>query len=641
MPSKYLVSSKPNRVKNKRKDKSGKFTINKPIEVNLFLDKSETSHENVAKSDKNIHIKSEIKNQNNNDLILGEDNFITVIKSHEVNDEKQQLHNNSEDEIDKSKDGQISLIIKESSEQNTNPNIDQQKMATIDLTKSDEAIPDFDSDLSRNPLKPFLTKMEPKTNRKKTSISKMSRQEFSPITNISKKSFPSRNNSMREWKHNEAIKYQTYLKASGRLIYAYEKFDLVDVCQKLDKLSPVVYRLRETNKCIRDAITSIFYFLNFYKDFEEKILNNNTLNKYKDITKIRKHFQKNYSLKAIKLSLDDYENWLNINEECLSTPKSETDFSEMIQVMNDLEKEFMIFKNKTRGHDRKSVTAYFKPLQCQPLSNKRIPNTFNNSSDYVEYNDKSRERMSRLIRTPNSNKSLASDKIEQKLERVQSELNEKVTKEIKLNQQIVQLKDQVKGYKKILENNIYYLELKDTISNLSSAILNKSNIDIKQEEQNLLKPMFNESLREKIFTLEVDINNLQNKVDSTKLKLKDELRHSNEAYQIWLEYINLVKACKKMIPQSDKIMTCLKNAKMNTSNDLTKITKLQEISRKSKKSLENFGENLLNSNVFYTMTERNSPKSSNDSKSMKKSKKRNNSLKKIDKKPNKHRISCK
>ena len=96
-----------------------------------------------------------------------------------------------------------------------------------------------------------------------------------------------------------------------------------------------------------------------------------------------------------------------------------------------------------------------------------------------------------------------------------------------------------------------------------------------------------------------------------------------------------------MIPQSDKIMTCLKNAKMNTSNDLTKITKLQEISRKSKKSLENFGENLLNSNVFYTMTERNSPKSSNDSKSMKKSKKRNNSLKKIEEKPNKHRISCK
>ena len=96
-----------------------------------------------------------------------------------------------------------------------------------------------------------------------------------------------------------------------------------------------------------------------------------------------------------------------------------------------------------------------------------------------------------------------------------------------------------------------------------------------------------------------------------------------------------------MIPQSDKIMTCLKNAKMNTSNDLTKITKLQEISRKSKKSLENFGENLLNSNVFYTMTERNSPKSSNDSKSMKKSKKRNNSLKKIEEKPKKHRISCK
>ena len=62
--------------------------------------------------------------------------------------------------------------------------------------------------------------------------------------------------------------------------------------------------------------------------------------------------------------------------------------------------------------------------------------------------------------------------------------------------------------------------------------MNKSNIDIKQEEQNLLKPMFNESLREKIFTLEVDINNLQNKVDNTKLKLKDELRHSNEAYQI-------------------------------------------------------------------------------------------------------------
>ena len=205
----------------------------------------------------------------------------------------------------------------------------------------------------------------------------------------------------------------------------------------------------------------------------------------------------------------------------------------MIQVLNDLKKEFALFKNKVRGDNRKFVTAYFKPLQCQPLSNNKMSKTFNNSSDYVEYNDKSRKRMSKLIRSPNSNKSLASDKIELNLERVQSELNEKITKEKKLKQQIVQLKDEANGYKKILESNIYYLELKDTINNQFSAILsNKSNIDIKQEEQNLIKPMFNESLKKKILNLKVEINTLQNKVDYLQLKLKDEIRHSNEAYKI-------------------------------------------------------------------------------------------------------------
>ena len=85
---------------------------------------------------------------------------------------------------------------------------------------------------------------------------------------------------------------------------------------------------------------------------------------------------------------------------------------------------------------------------------------------------------------------------------------------------------------------------------------------------------------------------------------------------------------------------------MNTTNDLAKVNKLQDISRNSKKSLDNFGDDLYN-NVFYTMTSsRNSVKSSSDSKSMKKSNKRNSRNQMFLGKPKRHllnskKISCK
>jgi hypothetical protein len=133
-------------------------------------------------------------------------------------------------------------------------------------------------------------------------------------------------------------------------------------------------------------------------------------------------------------------------------------------------------------------------------------------------------------------------KLETKLQRFQHELGERVHSESRLQDQVRTLKTEGEAFKKLLENNEYYSELKDTISDISEAIFNASkNKQLKDEHQVLLKNLLNDSLCAKIDVLEKQAKDLEQDLTQLKQKLRDEIRRSHESYGMTRKYISTIK----------------------------------------------------------------------------------------------------
>lgn len=179
-------------------------------------------------------------------------------------------------------------------------------------------------------------------------------------------------------------------------------------------------------------------------------------------------------------------------------------------------------------------------------------------------------------------------KLETKLQRFQQELGDRVHSESRLQDQVKILKTEVEGLKKLLENNEYYTELKDTISDISEAIFNASkNKQLKDEHQTLLKNLLSDSLSAKIEVLEKQAKDLEQDLTQLKQKLKDEIRRSHEAYGITRKYISTIKNCAKMQKDFVDISDYINNAALDTGDDLDHIEHMQLLSTQNNNLVRN------------------------------------------------------
>ena len=327
------------------------------------------------------------------------------------------------------------------------------------------------------------------------------------------------------------------------------KFD--DVYIKLQQYDMLYARLQESNKCLKSAHMNIFYFLNTYKELEEKVKN------------IKNSELKNKvgSLKSINLSIDEFEDWITKNGELFNSINYMNDCEEIVKRIKSFDTEISNVRSQIIN-DQKLINSESKKTESKREQN-WLANTHDNINYGIRYRIDLSQQPSKVnsIQHPkdfseysknvksgeisknsgqNSTKSkLSPNKLEIRIDRLQSELAEKVQSESTLLSDNQKLKTELDSLKKLMENNKYYLEIKETISNISEAIFNSSvKHQIEVHHQAMLKSLIDESLSKKMQSLEEKSNLLQSSLEDVKHKLKDEVRRSQESYGIWRKYIS-------------------------------------------------------------------------------------------------------
>lgn len=242
-----------------------------------------------------------------------------------------------------------------------------------------------------------------------------------------------------------------------------------------------------------------------------------------------------------------------MNDDCLEMAGREIDSETIGQRINDLETAFASYhasiektygKTSTKTHTtRSSARGKLRNGGVVNLSNKADESIRSNSN--VRTNTKNNEPDS----FRKSSSKSPSKHADAKLKRLQDELNEKVNSEARLSEEVNLLKIELNGHKKLLSEKEYYYDLKETISNLFSALLsNKSDVKMKEDDQILLKSLFEEVKATSVKLKSYDSSDtdreklmLHSDIHKLKMKLKDEILHSQESYKISTEYIHMIK----------------------------------------------------------------------------------------------------
>ena len=89
--------------------------------------------------------------------------------------------------------------------------------------------------------------------------------------------------------------------------------------------------------------------------------------------------------------------------------------------------------------------------------------------------------------------------LESKVNSLENHMGGLLKSEAQLKGEIAKMKIERDGYKKLLEDNEYFTELQNTISNISSAILTNNSIgEIKFNHQIMLKDLINDDMKQRI-----------------------------------------------------------------------------------------------------------------------------------------------
>lgn len=225
VPGRYLTNMKRNKNKSK-------LTINKPVEVNLFLDGSEVSEERQPRPLFNINNSMNPEtSKTTEDIDIKQENAAETHKgSFNKSIEKSESKNKPSDGLTKTDNKKRSNFT--SIEQNTHPNMQSKSITKIDLSRANEE--NAEEINTTNPLKPFLSKVEPKTARADYSTSKSQFYDyFSPMSRFSKKFAPLSSQMLQDLQNRESQKERLLLKNTKKLFEAYEIYNPEDICNRV------------------------------------------------------------------------------------------------------------------------------------------------------------------------------------------------------------------------------------------------------------------------------------------------------------------------------------------------------------------------------------------------------------------------
>ena len=200
-------------------------------------------------------------------------------------------------------------------------------------------------------------------------------------------------------------------------------------------------------------------------------------------------------MKSVNLSIDEFEDWITKNEDLFSSLNYANEWEAIAARIKNFEAEISEIKANNISDNSFSKSAYKSPK-------KKEGNLFNNPHDYAFFGQKHQIDLSEVsskVNSANNSKDFSdnsrnakiaelsknsgrnstkgkksSNKLELRIERLQSELATKVQNESDLESENQKLKSELDGLKNLMKNDKYYQEIKGTISNISQAIFNSS-----------------------------------------------------------------------------------------------------------------------------------------------------------------------
>ena len=392
-------------------------------------------------------------------------------------------------------------------------------------------------------------------------------------------------------------RYDELMSKYERIFNAIDIFDSKNISDKISQMEQMYKRLELSNKYIQQAHKSMFLFLNMYKDFETKLIYNSYVRENHQIYSIWEKIYRDYENVSMHLSTDDsdiesediskswidsYQNWMSKNQSLLDSIDSSSEFADIQQRIN----QFNIEINKLRLGSTKPInksaisqinnietdskelidfsTYLFSNNFCEIEAPNITSSTKTNElpEDKIKINNKSNQSLLLNMCSQNLSENIdnysfssrkgtgipQNDKQENKLKLLETQVTDMMKNETKLKGDISRLRIERDNYKSMLQDNSYFNELTQTISNLGNCLLsNKAISDVKFNHQIIMKNLIDDGLSEKIKELDQKLTQLRSENEKLRDIWNEEIQSSREMYSIALKYSMLSKNLSSML----------------------------------------------------------------------------------------------
>jgi hypothetical protein len=153
-----------------------------------------------------------------------------------------------------------------------------------------------------------------------------------------------------------SAKYDSVMIKTQKLYEAYDNLEYENLDQRLQNLDQAFSKLKISTSLLQNANKMAFFFVNFYKDFESKILYSSKIDVESDIYKECQQLHKDYDFHALNFDFGEFEHAINGNQILINNYDPENDFNDIRAKLEVLNCEFLNHRNQETD-DLKNISA--------------------------------------------------------------------------------------------------------------------------------------------------------------------------------------------------------------------------------------------------------------------------------------------
>ena len=362
------------------------------------------------------------------------------------------------------------------------------------------------------------------------------------------------------------LKFDSLMITTQKLFNAFNDFDHTDLVDKINIFESVYKRFVKINQDFKASNKLSFFFLNFFKDFETKLVNPCSMLSKENLIQMIQQIYNDYNIQALDFNIEQSEEYM-----------SDVQTTNLIDSINDSTFENIrsrIFKLKDEIGQHNTVENAKSNIdeKTDRLSYKNNTESYlDQNSSYWQDDDwrtKSDDGSQFFINSKTYKES--GKELETKLAMLEKDIAAMLQSEAKLKGEISKLKIERDGFKKMLDESKYLDELRHAVSNISAAIMTNTKInDVKFNHQIILKNLVDDSLTHKVSELEKKVDLISQSKNQVKSMCQEQIVRTRSAYSLATKYVKFINMLN---PHEDlELDHKIVKMKRNLNIDQTKI----------------------------------------------------------------------